>query len=359
MQRFLVTIALAVVCAFVRASADDFDPLAVTEDDAQRLTLSCGEVKNINQSWPFGNNYWIEYVVETRRPIDGNCPWISLSVEAHVVSVPNSGHADSDMFTASVRRQVPVPGNGTWQTNGSHYRHWLWLFAYSNGTTSSHADVNVREDEPSEGEESGMTRWCEPETPCEAPTGSGGDSASPIIFDLARDGYQLTSVADGVRFDLDADGLPELVAWTRTDSDDAFLALDRNGNGLIDDGGELFGNFSPALAAGPRFTTPNGFEALRFIEGPSYGGGDRDERINGRDRVFGRLLLWTDRNHNGVSEPDELQSLARAGVLEVDTHYKTARRRDPHGNEFRQRAKATFADGAEVFVYDVWFKTSR
>ena len=359
MQRFLFTMALAFVCALVPARADDFDPWSVTEDDAQRLTLSCGEVKNLNQSWPFGNNYWIEYVVETRRPIDGNCPWISLSVEAHVVSVPNSGFADADMFTASVRRQIPVPGNGTWQTNGYHYRHWLWLFAYSNGTTTSHAEVNVREDDTTDAGESGMTRECEPDVPCEAPTGSGGDSASPILFDLARDGYQLTNVAEGVRFDLDADGLLELVAWTTTGSDDAFLALDRNGNGLIDDGSELFGNHAPALAAGPKFTTPNGFEALRFIEGPSYGGGHRDEQINARDRVFGRLLLWTDRNHNGVSEPDELEGASGAGVQAIDTHYKTARRRDPHGNEFRQRAKATFSDGADAFVYDVWLKTSR
>jgi hypothetical protein len=359
MYRFPGAIALAFLCALAPAAADDFDPYAVSESEAEQLTLNCGEVKNNNVSWPFGNNLWIEYVVETTRPINGNCPWISVSVEAHVVSVPNSGLADHDMFTASVRRQVPVPGNGTWQTNGHHYRHWLWFFTFSNGTTSSHAEVNVREEDSSGDGEPGMTRPCEPDVPCEAPTGSGGESGSPILLDLARDGYHLTDVADGVRFDLDADGLPELVAWTLAGSDDAFLALDRNGNGIIDDGSELFGNYTPALAAGPRFTTPNGFEALRFTEGPSYGGGERSERINGRDRVFGRLLLWTDRNHNGVSEPDELESLAAAGVQEIDTYYKTASRRDAHGNEFRQRAKATFADGVEMFVYDVWLKIVR
>ena len=70
----------------------------------------------------------------------------------------------------------------------------------------------------------------------------------PIIVDTANDGYHLTSVEDGVRFDLDADGTPELVAWTRPGSDDAFLAIDRNGNGRIDDGTELFGNHTPVYA---------------------------------------------------------------------------------------------------------------
>jgi hypothetical protein len=66
-----------------------------------------------------------------------------------------------------------------------------------------------------------------------------------------------------VRFDLDADGIPEQVAWTRPDSEDAFLALDRNGNGLIDDGTELFDNHTPARPDLPGITTANGFEALK------------------------------------------------------------------------------------------------
>ena len=78
---------------------------------------------------------------------------------------------------------------------------------------------------------------------------------SPLIVDMNHDGYRLTSVRDGVWFDLDADGTPEPVAWTAPDSDEAFLALDRNGNGFIDSGAELFGNHTPTTNTSTR-TSP-------------------------------------------------------------------------------------------------------
>src|SRR6185295_13320044 len=143
-----------------------------------------------------------------------------------------------------------------------------------------------------------------------------------------------TSVENGVRFDLNADGIPEQVAWTRRDSDDAFLAMDRNGNGRIDDGTELFGNFTRAYADRPDITTPNGFEALKFTEGPSYGRSHPDREIDARDAVFSRLVLWRDLNHNGISEPEEIERISDAGIVSIGTEYKRARRVDRYGNEF-------------------------
>ncbi|MBA3240975.1 MAG: hypothetical protein H0T60_07080 [Acidobacteria bacterium] len=77
---------------------------------------------------------------------------------------------------------------------------------------------------------------------------------SPIVIDVLGDGINLTSAADGVMFDITAKGRPKHFSWIR--GDDAWLALDRNGNGMIDNGAELFGNYTPQ----PRTDSPpNGF----------------------------------------------------------------------------------------------------
>jgi hypothetical protein len=351
MKRFVLTTLAVLALGLVSVGADE-----PNEEEAAQLSGSCGEIKNRNASSQFGSNLWLEYIVETARPYNSfDCPWLSVSVEAYVVGVPGSAHSGSDLYTATARRQVPVPSPGEWQTNGKHYRNYLWFFSFSNGETSSKAYVQAMSEEEPQNEGGGYGGACgpNPEDLCEAASSNGGDSASPIIVDVDRNGYELTSLEDGVFFDLDADGAPELVSWTRATSDEAFLAMDRNGNGRIDDGSELFGNNTPVYPTGARITASNGFEALKFLETSAFGRSERNEVIDERDAAFARLLLWTDRNHNGLSEPDELQPVTDVGLQAVATDYRVSRRRDQFGNEFRQRAKATWGEG-EAFVYDVW-----
>jgi hypothetical protein len=177
---------------------------------------------------------------------------------------------------------------------------------------------------------------------------------SPVILDLDSDGFHLGGLADAVEFDLDANGTKDRVTWTRADQLDAFLCLDWNQNGLVDDGAELFGNHTP-LASGE--TRENGYEALLELDDPALGG-DGNGIIDPGDQAFGDLCAWIDADHDGVSGPGELWSLEEVGVVGLDPQYVTQRRFDRHGNLFRYRSTAwrevPGAGSRVIQTYDVF-----
>jgi hypothetical protein len=182
---------------------------------------------------------------------------------------------------------------------------------------------------------------------------------SPVLVDTEGDGFDLTGAAEGVNFDLNSDGTPEHLAWTRAGSDDAWLALDRDGDGAIDDGRELFGNFTPQPAPPPGVFR-NGFRALAAFDTPE-GGGNGDGKISEQDAVFSALRLWRDENHDGVSDAGELHTLPRLGLSSVALRYKESKRRDSQGNWFRFRAKVSDAGGARPgrWAWDVFLVGGR
>lgn len=155
-----------------------------------------------------------------------------------------------------------------------------------------------------------------------------GGGCSPILVDIDRRGFDLSSPEWGVFFDVDGDGEPETVSWP--EGGDGFLALDRNGNAAIDDGSELFGNFTEQ----PESDEPNGYHALAVFDHPSRGG-NRDGIISEDDSIFGALRVWIDEDRDGETDKGELVSLEELGIEALSLRYWISGRRDRHGNHFR------------------------
>ncbi len=157
---------------------------------------------------------------------------------------------------------------------------------------------------------------------------------SPIILDLKGNGIRLTDLTNGIFYDLNGDGEKEQIAWTTTNSDDAWLVLDRDGNKSIDDGRELFGSFTEQ----PLSLQPHGFIALAELDGVNSGG-NGDGVIDRNDGIYNSLQLWRDLNHDGVSTANELFSLASTGIEVMDLHYEQIKTADSFGNLFLYRGR--------------------
>lgn len=175
-----------------------------------------------------------------------------------------------------------------------------------------------------------------------ATCGKGG-GGSPLIVDTTGKGFHFTDPAKGnyVTFDMQGNGTYEKLSWPKAGSGNAWLVLDRDGDGIIKDGTELFGNFTPHSNADiPSHPNPNGYLALAWYDKPAQGG-NQDGIISKIDAIWPKLKLWIDTHCYLTpdvpcqSRPEELFSLDSKGVRAISLIYGNSAKTDAVGNDFR------------------------
>uniref|UniRef100_UPI000482B2AC calcium-binding protein n=1 Tax=Zooshikella ganghwensis TaxID=202772 RepID=UPI000482B2AC len=177
--------------------------------------------------------------------------------------------------------------------------------------------------------------------------GKSESVTSPIIIDLDNDGVETLSVNDKHYFDHDANAFAESTGWVSRD--DGLLVWDKNNNGVVDSGAELFGN-QTTLASGQK--AKHGYDALAEFDD------NKDGVIDAQDAIYSSLSVWQDKNENGLTDTDELASLADVGIKSLSTVYEDSNYIDAQGNEHRQTSEVTWSDGHTSNSADVWFKTN-
>ncbi|MET3644414.1 calcium-binding protein [Streptococcus gallinaceus] len=167
----------------------------------------------------------------------------------------------------------------------------------------------------------------------------------PLILDMAGNGFHPTTLGQGAHFDLDQNGFAEKMNWIS--GDDAMLVIDKNENGIIDDGNEVFGD-QTRLKDGQY--AKNGFEALREYDS------NQDGLISSEDVDFGKLLIWQD-NGNAQTEDGELVSLKEAGIQSIQLEYSQFGEESDTGVTFGNTATFTKVDGSQLNIAEYWVKT--
>ena len=156
----------------------------------------------------------------------------------------------------------------------------------------------------------------------------------PIVLDINGLGITTKSVADGVYYDLDNNGFSEKTGWI--DAKSGILVLDKDANGQIETGNELFGDRT-ILEDGK--TASSGFAALAALDS------NRDGIIDAKDDKFSKLRIWIDRDGDGFSAPDELMTLEEAGVKSLNLSHTFVGQVDENGNTIARVGSFTRTDG--------------
>lgn len=173
--------------------------------------------------------------------------------------------------------------------------------------------------------------------------GSGGGISCPLVLDLDGDGVETSKLGWGAAgsktyFDMDNDGFAERTGWAA--GGDGLLAIDRNGNGIIDDKSELFGNTE---------TYADGFAALHALDT------NADNAITAADADFANLRVWIDADSDGVTDAGELRTLGSLGITRIDLNASALDGVFNNENPVSDRSTFTI-NGVTRAIEDVWFR---
>ena len=164
---------------------------------------------------------------------------------------------------------------------------------------------------------------------------------TPLVIDLDGNGIQTVSRANSAgAFDLFGNGAAVQSGWIA--GGEGFLAVDKNGNGTIDDISELFGG----TAKGAGFAQLAGYDS------------NGDGVVNVSDAAFAELRVWRDANGNHQTDDGELMTLTQAGVVGLDINYTELPFLDRQGNVHLERSSAAMSSGQSVDMTDVYFNVS-
>lgn len=170
----------------------------------------------------------------------------------------------------------------------------------------------------------------------------------PIVLDLGNNGFNPTSLNGGVNFDLDGNGMAERINWIQ--GDDAILAYDKNEDGVINDGTEVFGD-NTILKSGEK--AANGFEALAEFDS------NGDGIINAEDERFEQLLVWQDLNGNGISDEGELKTLTDMHIESINLDYSKLSTNTKSGTVLGNVGTFSFTDGTESRMAEYWVMSQK
>lgn len=163
---------------------------------------------------------------------------------------------------------------------------------------------------------------------------SGSSASTPLVFVFGSESVEFNANTINASNTFDLNGTMSVMTdWPYAKT--PWLAFDRNGNGSIDHGGELFG--SAVKLSGADFAQ-NGFQALAELDE------NRDGRIDANDSAFALLSIWSDQNSDRASSKNELQSLSSRSIVSIDLAYTIAPRCDARGNCERERAAFHYLD---------------